>query len=157
MTSTTTTAMEGLMEKVRALVDVAVDNVHGCDREAGSDAYASAYVDLERALAGRLAATASIPDGYVLAPADPAQRATDLHENLGMPWPQADELVLSEVGIIDMDIDEMIGESHVTTLLDFVPRDSLREFVRGLLVHNAHRATRGVLGTVEAPDGGPHG
>lgn len=71
------------------------------------------------------------------------QRAIDLHEKAGMPWTQADALALSEAGITDADIDEMIGEHSDTVLVGFVPRDDVRAFVRGILVHNAHRVARG--------------
>lgn len=63
-------------------------------------------------------------------------RATDLHEKAFMPWREAERLALSEAGIGDADIDELIGEAAPTGLSSYLlTEDDLREFARAVLVH----------------------
>lgn len=68
-------------------------------------------------------------------------RAVELHEKADMPWPDAEELALKEVGIDAAAIDELIGEcasSGLDALL--TTPDDLRAFARALLVHQPHAA-----------------
>ncbi len=63
-------------------------------------------------------------------------RALELHEKASMPWAAAEELALSEAGIDDAAIDELIGEAGYAGLDSLLTDpDSLRQFARSLLVH----------------------
>lgn len=64
------------------------------------------------------------------------KRAEELHLKAGMPWNEAEQLALSEAGIGDPELDELIGECAqlgLDTLL--ATEDELRTFARALLVH----------------------
>ena len=85
---------------------------------------------------------------YASAPAAPAQavplspalamRAEALRLNAGMPWHQAEEAALSEVGIHDAEIDELIGECAPVGLDSLITgEDELRRFTRAVLVHGS--------------------
>lgn len=63
-------------------------------------------------------------------------RAIDLHEKAGMPWTDAEQLALSEIGADDAAIDELIGESGGLDQFLLKP-DELRQFARSILVHGS--------------------
>ena len=63
-------------------------------------------------------------------------RAIDLHKKAYMPWPDAEQLALSESGIGDDVIDELIGESGGVEQL-LVTHNDLRQFARSILVHGS--------------------
>jgi hypothetical protein len=70
-------------------------------------------------------------------------RAIELHEKAFMPWHDAEQLALKEVGIDDAAIDELIGEcasAGVDSLL--TEPDDLRQFTRAVLVHNPLAASQ---------------
>lgn len=73
----------------------------------------------------------------VSAPAAPLlARATDLHEKGFMPWAEAEELALSEAGIDDAAIDELVGNCGSSGLSSVIcTPDELRTFTRAVLVH----------------------
>lgn len=69
-------------------------------------------------------------------PSSIQQRAIDLHEKAAMPWPDAEELALNEVGIDARAIDELIGECGYAGLASMLcTDDELRRFTRSVLVH----------------------
>ena len=63
-------------------------------------------------------------------------RAEALHLNTGMPWHQAEELALSEAGIGNAEIDELIGECAGLGMDSLITGEGeLRRFARAVLVH----------------------
>ena len=63
-------------------------------------------------------------------------RAEALHLNAGLPWHEAYALALSESGVNDAELDELIGECAPLGLDSLlVTEDDLRHFARALLVH----------------------
>jgi hypothetical protein len=74
--------------------------------------------------------------GYELDAAPELARAESLHLNTGMPWHQAEEAALSEAGIWDAEIDELIGECADLGMDSLITdKDELRRFARAVLVH----------------------
>ncbi len=71
-------------------------------------------------------------------------RANDLHEKAAMPWTEAEKLALSEQGIDDAQIEELIHEHASTALVEFTKGwEDLQEYTRALLVHAvAHPAPK---------------
>lgn len=66
------------------------------------------------------------------------KRATELHEKGFMPWVAAEELALSEIGIEEAAIDELIREGTYRAVdEDFflTGADEIRSFTRAVLVH----------------------
>lgn len=66
------------------------------------------------------------------------KRATELHEKGFMPWVEAEELALSEIGIEEAAIDELIREGTYRAVdEDFflTGADEIRSFTRAVLVH----------------------
>ena len=65
-------------------------------------------------------------------------RAEALHLSAGMPWHQAEELALSEIGVSDEEIDELIGEAACVGIDSvIVGKYELRRFARAVLVHGS--------------------
>jgi hypothetical protein len=63
-------------------------------------------------------------------------RANDLHDKAAMPWTEAEKLALSEQGIDDAQIEELIHEHASTILVEFTKGwEDLQEYTRALLVH----------------------
>lgn len=80
-------------------------------------------------------------------------RVEELHNKAFMPWREAEHLALSEAGIGNSKIDELIGEcssSPVVTLLD---DEEVREFVRSILVHSGSLYTTPPTPPAGVPDG----
>lgn len=78
-------------------------------------------------------------------------RAIELHEKTSMPWAEAERLALSEAGIDDAAVDELIGEcgpSGLKTLL--ADPDDLRDYTRSVLVHQPV-ATPPAVAVTETP------
>ena len=99
----------------------------------------SAYDAIE-ASARALAAIPAQPNVDV---SDLLKRAVDLHEKAGMPWVDAEELALSEAGIDDAILDELIGEAGYSGLESMLTTgDELRRFTRSVLVHQPLAALR---------------
>lgn len=64
------------------------------------------------------------------------RRAASLHSKTGMSWDEAEQLALSEAGIDDEAIDELIGECGYSGLESLLTTpDELRRFTRSVLVH----------------------
>lgn len=62
-------------------------------------------------------------------------RAIALHEKAFMPWADAEALALSEAGVDDAMLDELIGEAKDSNLLSLLDDEDVRAFVRTMLVH----------------------
>lgn len=85
--------------------------------------------------------TAPAQDAQGVAPL--LSRAIELHEKAGMPWVDAEELALSEAGIDDAILDELIGEAGYSGLESMLTTvDELRRFTRSILVHQPLAALR---------------
>ena len=61
-------------------------------------------------------------------------RATELVEKSGMPWHEAENLALSEFGITDADVEELMGECCNTTILT---GEDISALIRSVLVHGS--------------------
>ena len=83
-------------------------------------------------------------------------RAIDLHEKAGMPWPDAEQLALSEIGADDAAVDELIGESGGLDQILLKP-DELRQFTRSILVHGSPLLAAVPLAAVQQDHGVPCG
>lgn len=107
---------------------------HKSDKQRARDAYAAGMGDpLVMAAPAAVAGTS--------APTSILKRATELHEKGFMPWAEAEELALSEAGIDDAEIDELIGNCGYAGLSSLLTtEDELRTFTRSVLVHQPHIA-----------------
>lgn len=81
--------------------------------------------------------TTATPGGTAALPANtPLQaRAIALHEKTFMPWDQAAELALSESGIGEAELDELIDEATPTIITTILDKHEVRGFARAILVH----------------------
>lgn len=61
-------------------------------------------------------------------------RATELVGKGGMPWHEAENLALSEFGITDADVEELMGECCNTTILT---GEDISALIRSVLVHGS--------------------
>ena len=64
-------------------------------------------------------------------------RAEALHLNARMHWREAERLALSEVGIDDAAIVELVGECLTLGAESLLTGDELSEFARAVLVHGS--------------------
>jgi hypothetical protein len=66
------------------------------------------------------------------------QRAVELNDKAGMPWSDAEKLALSEQGVDDAQLRELIGNCalHGLETLLASPED-LMEYTRAVLVHGS--------------------
>jgi hypothetical protein len=81
-------------------------------------------------------------------------RAKDLHEKANMPWHEAERLALSEIGIDDAAVDELIGNSGGLDSM-LCSADELRAFARSVLVHQPATPPSQAPAWVEADTGNP--
>lgn len=82
------------------------------------------------------------------------KRATELHEKGFMPWVEAEELALSEIGIEEAAIDELIGECTQRAFDDdffLTGVDEVRAFMRAALVHQGMLHSGLYFALAEAP------
>lgn len=82
------------------------------------------------------------------------KRATELHEKGFMPWVAAEELALSEIGIEEAAIDELIGECTQRAFDDdffLTGVDEVRAFMRAALVHQGMLHSGLSFAQAEAP------
>jgi len=64
-------------------------------------------------------------------------RAEALHLNTGMPWREAEKLALSEVGVDDAAIVELVGECLTLGTEALLTGDEICDFARAVLVHGS--------------------
>ena len=64
-------------------------------------------------------------------------RAEALHLNTGMHWREAERLALSEIGVDDAAIVELVGECLTLGAESLLTGDELCEFARAVLVHGS--------------------
>ena len=99
---------------------------------------AVAWFDQPRPMTTMLASAPAAPAQAVPLSHALVMRAEALHLNAGMPWHQAEEAALSEVGIHDAEIDELIGECAPVGLESLITgAEELRRFTRAVLVHGS--------------------
>lgn len=113
-------ALEAAQNGLAWYRDRSPEAVDGSDDEA-DDLIARALSSLDQVVKG--------------APTGLLARAEELHEKAFMPWNQAEKLALSEVGVDDGQIDELIGNSSPTSLTTLLDPEEVREFVRSVLVY----------------------
>jgi len=90
------------------------------------------YVLLEEAVAAISQPPApSVPTSRLL------DRAEALHLNAGMPWHQARELALSEIGVDGSAIVELVGECAALGTESLLTGDEICDFTRAVLVHGS--------------------
>ena len=64
-------------------------------------------------------------------------RAEALHLNAGMPWHEAHRLALSEAGVDDAAIVELVGECAVLGRESLLTGEEICDFARAVLVHGS--------------------
>lgn len=64
-------------------------------------------------------------------------RAEALHLNTGMHWREAERLALSELGIDDAAITELVGECTALGTESLLTGDEICDFARAVLVHGS--------------------
>ena len=64
-------------------------------------------------------------------------RAEALHLNTGMHWREAERLALSEIGVDDAAIVELVGECATLGTESLLTGDEICDFARAVLVHGS--------------------
>lgn len=80
-------------------------------------------------------------------------RVEELYNKAFMPWREAEHLALSESGIGNSKIDELIGECASSPVVTILDDEEVREFVRSILVHSGPLYTTPPTPPTGVPDG----